>query len=202
MTLRPLPLLGALSALLGSFLVTEAASAQQFVVVQQQEPDGVRFRGGVGLEVGGLFITNLVGANLGAIGVQSQLGVQLNRNWGVYATPGFDIAFGDGTGVTLGAGVLADYTFTGIPIGVAAGPTFGTLLAVGGDGGGAAGVYYGAKLRGAWYPIMVQNGFRRKALYVSLDLSILGFGVSNGVETVSTGIILVSPMASVGYQAF
>jgi hypothetical protein len=192
MNLRPLPILGVISAFLFPFLLSEVASAQQ--------ADGVRFRGGVGLEVGGLVVTQV--GSLGAIGVQGQLGVQINNNWAVYATPSFDVAFGDGTGVSLGFGALADYTFNDIPIAVGAGPTAGTIVAFG-NGGGVAGAFYGAKAHGAWYPIMArgENGIRRRALYVALDLSILGFSVS-GVDTGGTGIFLISPTASVGYAAF
>jgi hypothetical protein len=193
MNVRPLCTLTAVGALLASILSTGAASAQ--------ERDGVRFRGGVGLEVGAIVAP---GAGLGVIGVQGQLGAQITNQWAVYAVPTLDIAFAHGTGLAVGFGAMADYTFSSIPLGVAAGPETGVFAALGG-GGAAAGALYGVRLRGAYYPILTrgENGIRRKALAVGLDLRLDGGGAAFAGAGGSIGsAYLISPVAFVGYQAF
>jgi hypothetical protein len=189
MNLRALSVFGAVSAFVVPFLVSATASAQ--------EPDGVRFRGGIGLEAGPLIITHVGG--LGVVGLQGQLGVQINNNWAVYAVPSLDIAFGGGgTGLAVGGAVLGEYTFTGIPISVGAGLSAGQFAVFGDGTAFGSAPYYGARLHGAWYPVMNRgwNGIRRRALFVALDVNIEGF------PQAGESPIIFSPVVSVGYQAF
>jgi hypothetical protein len=189
MNLRVLSTFGVVSAFLIPTLAPATASAQQ--------ADALRFRGGVGLELGAnILVGGGASQASGAIGVQGQLGVQITNNWAVYALPILDINFGGGgAGATLGSAVLADYTFSNIPISVSAGPSFGAGFCFG--CGGAEGAIYGARLGAHWYPILNRgdDGIRRKALYVGFDLSVLGVAGFSGAA-------VVQPQVSVGYQAF
>jgi len=206
-----------LGALLAPLLTTGAASAQQFY-------DGPRFRGGIDLEGGAIAVPGVV--SLGAIGLVSQLGVQIDNNWGVYAIPNFDILFGQLGGLSIGAGVLFDYTFDRLPISVGGGPEVGAFVAFGNsgctsNGGGtstcttisdAGGALYGLRLHFAYYPVMVRYADRprRRALAIGFDLRIMdgAFGTasssSNGTATAtaSANSVGISPMLSVGYAAF
>jgi hypothetical protein len=203
---RTLAGLVAVGAFLGAVLATTAASAQG-------QPDGVRFRGGVGLDVGAFFVPGSF--NEGLIGVTGQLGAQINNNWGVYGVPQLDILFGSATGVSVSFGPMADYTFDNIPISVGAGLEAGVFAAFGGLTAGA-GAYYGGRLRAAWYPILVRsevNPIRRKALYLALDLHLddnaaggtaSAVGCVNGVGAcgATVGGFIIAPVVSVGYSAF
>lgn len=189
MNLRALLPFCAASAFLVPLLVPATASAQQ--------ADAVRFRGGIGFEIG----ANILAASgfssaSGAIGFQGQLGAQITNNWAAYALPFLDINFGSGgAGATVGTALLADYTFSNIPISVYAGPSFGGGFCFG--CGASDGAIYGARMGAHWYPIMNRgdDGIRRKALYVGVDLSVYG------VAGFSGGAVVV-PQAAIGYQAF
>ena len=204
---RTLAGLVSVGAFLVPVLATTAASAQG-------QPDGVRFRGGVGLDVGAFFVPGTL--NEGLIGITSQLGVQINNNWGVYAIPQLDILFGSATGVGFSGGVMADYTFDNIPIGVGAGLESGVFAALGGLTA-AAGLFYGGRLHAAWYPILVRselNPIRRKALYLALDLHIDGNAFGGAASAAGCGVpgagacgatvggVIIAPVVSVGYAAF
>ena len=232
MILRPISLLGAAAALLVPLVVTEVASAQYppppppgYVAVPPPPRDGARFRGGVALEGGAFIAPGAV--TLGAAGINGQLGVQINNNWGVYALPRFDIVFGSAGGVAIGGGVVGDYTFDNIPISVGLGPEFGVIAAIGGSvsstGSSTAaaigGAFYGATLHFAYHPIMRWSDFavRRKALSIGVDLHILGgtygaasetttcptpTGCTSGSASASVGHVALAPMITFGYTAF
>jgi hypothetical protein len=196
MNLRAFSLLGAISAFLAPSLAPSTASAQ----------DGPRFRGGVGLETGPLVLTagsSDEGASVvGMVGLTGQLGVQISHNWAVYAQPSVDFVFTGGgpLGFVAGGAVLAEYTFSGAPISIGAGPSAGAFGSAGigdGDGFGLA-PFYGGKLHFAWYPVLNEGyGGRRNALYLALDLNVQGTS-----ESGASGAVLLSPLASIGYQAF
>jgi hypothetical protein len=207
MNLRTIRTLTAVGALLIPVLTAATASAQEY--------DRARFRGGVNLEGGVLAVPGVV--NVGIAGLQGQLGAQINNNWGVYAIPNLDFAFGKLTGVGIGAGALVDYTFTGLPIGVGIGPEVGAVAAFGGTGcatqtgctsiSGFGGLFYGARARFAYYPVIVREGFRRRALAIGLDFRFLAgaFGSSEETSTTVTAKVTqvaVSPMITIGYAAF
>ncbi len=215
------------AVVLGSLLSAGVASAQQVVVVQPgyapppqygqpvgvvQGSDGVRFRGGIALE-GGALLPN--GVSLGAIGPQGQIGVQINHLVGVYAVPAFDILFGPAGGVDFTFAVMADFTILNDQLTVGAGLDSGVYAALGSSGtsaAGAAGAQYGARLHAAWnaYLVRGENGIRRKALVVGLDLRFLvgpeAAASTNGNGGVtgsgSADGLVFSPMVTVGYQAF
>jgi hypothetical protein len=71
--LSALPLVAAIAAF------SSSASTQH----HQQEPDGVRFRGGISAGGGGLFLGDY---GLGIGGVTGRLGVQVNNLIGIYAS--------------------------------------------------------------------------------------------------------------------
>jgi hypothetical protein len=206
MTSRHLRSLGAASALLFSMLTAATASAQYLVV---REPDGPRFRGGISLEAGGLFVPGLV--NVGAIGLIGQAGVQINNQWGVYAIPSFDVIFGKLGGVAAGVGALVDWTPPGVPISVGAGPEVGGFVAFSTacpagmvcDVTGADGAFYGARLHFAYYPVIVRYPYRRRALAIGADLRFL-----DGVFAADANQVLVgrsfgiSPVVYIGYTSF
>jgi hypothetical protein len=214
MTSRYLRSLGAASALLISMLTAATASAQYPVVIR--EPDGPRFRGGVNLEGGGLFVPGLV--NLGAVGLNSQLGVQINNQWGVYFLPSLDILFGKLSGFSVGAGVLVDWTPPGVPISIGLGPEVGGFVALSDtvcpagqvcDVTGASGAFYGARLHFAYYPVIVRYPWpRRKALAIGADFRFLDgvFGAGSttpGTVAVEAGRTFgISPVVYIGYTAF
>ena len=208
MNVRPLCTLTAVGALLAPVLWTATAHAQQ-------GPDGARFRGGAEVEVGAVISG---GAALGSFLVRGQLGAQINNNWGVYGVPSLGGVFGHGAGPAIGFGAMADYTFDSLPISVGAGPEAGAFIfastatvcaggfcAASAAAGAGAAAYYGVMLRGTWYPVLAkgENGIRRKALAVGLDLHLDGGGIA--VVTVggaSASSYLISPAVFVAYQAF
>lgn len=214
MNMRIVRISTVLAALAAPLLTTSVASAQWY--------DGPRFRGGVALEGGALAVPSVV--TLGSIGVVGQLGVQINHNWGVYAIPNLDILFGELGGVGIGAGLLVDYTFNGLPISVGGGPEVGFFAAFGGTGcttdangtactgvSDAGGAFYGARVHFAYYPVIVRTEGRprRRALAIGFDLRLMdgAFGTASatangGSASVSVNSFGLWPMLSVGYQAF
>lgn len=174
------------------------------------DEDGARFRGGVRGQ-GGVLIAPDPGETLPAIGVQGNLGVQVNDLVGVYAAPSMDILFGDVGGVNLAAAVLVDFTFDDTwQVGV--GPDMGVFAAIGGDSNsvsGAGGALYGGRLHFAAFPLVGEgeDGIRRKGLALGVDLRMLvgdvGFAtVSTSGGTASASTFLLAPMAFIGYEAF
>lgn len=176
--------------------------------------DGVRFRGGIALEGGALIVP---GATLGAIGPIGHLGVQINNLIGVYLMPGFDVLFGPAGGVNFNGPVIVDFTFLDNRLTLGIGPDFGFYAAAGVSSNGkqatgVAGVQYGARGRIAFNAIVGigENGYRRKALVIALDLrALIGPAASattnaNGTSsgTASTTAFGFAPMLSIGYEAF
>jgi hypothetical protein len=201
MKLRSVACLSILAFSLASLFSTREAAAQ--------EPDGVRFRGGVALEAGPMIIPGV--GTLGIAGIQSQLGVQINNKIGVYAVPNLDIVFGSVGGINLAAAVMCDYTLND-NLTFGAGPDVGVFAAFGGGSGSisaAGGALYGARLHFAWNPLVDRgaDGVRRKALSVGADLRLLGGGAgvasSNGnSSSASASTFVLAPMITVGYTAF
>jgi hypothetical protein len=183
------------------------------VPVAPPPADGGRFRGGVALEGGALIVPGVL--SVGVVGVQGQLGGQINNNWGVYAVPSFDVVFGAVGGVNLGFAVVVDYTLDdSLTFGV--GPDLDLFGAIGGGGGtvaAAGGALYGARLHFGWNPALSHetNRARRKALTIGADLRLLGGGAgfasvtNNGSGTTGSaagGTFVLLPMLTIGYNAF
>ncbi len=205
------------------------AGGQTVIVVQGAPPprrevvileDGARFRGGIALE-GGVLALPAPALNFGAIGLQGQIGVQINNLVGVYDVPGFDILFGPAGGLNVSDAVLVDFTFVDrFTVGV--GPDVGAFLAFGASSTGsgatasaAAGAGFGGRLHLAVYPVVGRSEFgpRRRALAIGLDTRFLAgpnAGVSESCTTAnctSTGGgsaygLMLHAMLTVGYQAF
>jgi hypothetical protein len=148
--------------------------------------DGVRFRGGVALTGGGLFVD---GYALGLGGIDGRIGVQINNLIGVYAQPyltfgGGQVAGATGVTGTVGSDVIVDFTFLDqIFVGAGAGAgIIGSLVAE------------QAHLRVGGYPVVARglNGIRRKGLMIGADLSV----------HFTSGAVIMQPMVSIGYEAF
>jgi hypothetical protein len=152
----------------------------------QEAPDGPRFRGGVSVGGGGLFIS---GYTFGMGGVDGRLGVQINNLIGVYAQPylsggGGSISGATGATGTAGVNLLVDFTF------------IDQIFVGAGGGGGLVGDAAAGQLhlRFGGYPLMKRgdNGIRRKGLMIGADLSV------HFVD----GLKLMQPMFSIGYEAY
>lgn len=174
--------------------------------------DGARFRGGIALEGGGFLVPDVI--NLGMAGLQGQLGVQINNDFGVYAVPSFGIVFGDMGGIHVGAAVLFDYTFLDNLLTVGAGPDVAGFAAFGVNTSelgiaAAGGSLYGARLHFAVHPAVGigDNGIRRKAFTIGVDVRLYGGGAGlakSGVNGASAKVaeFIATPTLSIGYTAF
>jgi hypothetical protein len=218
MNLRPVRTLAAVGAALASLFTAGVASAQYYAPAPAYGPayvayaDGPRFRGGVNLGGGGLFVPGEV--KLGKIGVEGQLGVQINNQWGIYATPSFDILGGDYGGLNVGAAVLVEFTLPGVPLSFGIGPTAGDFVVFGQTtcvqgicaASEAGGAYYGAKIRFEVHPVIVRQGWRRRALTIGLDLDVLtgdyGATDTSGGTVVAANSFGIAPRIWIGYTAF
>ncbi len=171
--------------------------------------DGARFRGGVALEGGALIVPGIF--SVGVVGVQGQMGAQINNEFGVYAVPSFDVVFGAVGGVNLGFAIMVDYTLDdSLTFGV--GPDVDAFAAFGGGGGtvtAAGGALYGARLHFGWNPALSHetNRARRKALTIGVDVRLLGGGAgfasgSSSTSSAGGGTFVLAPMLTIGYNAF
>jgi hypothetical protein len=157
-----------------------------------QEKDGVRFRGGIDVAGGGMFVS---GFGLGSGGVDGRLGVQINNLIGVYAQPYFTIDGGKlgSTGLatiigTAGSTVNVDFTFLDQ-----------IFVVVGGGGEIFQSVGGGVvNLRVGGYPLWTHgaNGVRRKALMLGANVKLHVFGDAAAKYTV------LQPMLQIGYEAY
>ena len=199
------------------------ADTADYVVVRGRAPrpyyrqreyvsaDVSRFRGGIALE-GGVLAVPRENLNFGLIGVQGQLGVQVNNQFGIYAVPSFDIGIGHSVGGNIAGALMFDLTAADFfTFGV--GPDVGVFL-VGNDddyyhgSSTAAGAVYGGRVHLAINPIVARSYGRRTGLTIGLDTRFLGGAVgtarnSNTVDVSSnyTGFI-VQPMLTIGFQTF
>jgi hypothetical protein len=170
-------------------LTAGVASAQRVVVVEEE--DAARFRGGVSLSGGGLFL-NSVG--VGLVGVDGRLGVQINNLIAVYAQP--YLAFGGGSGYTGtgGAGVLAgadavvDFTFNSFFF-VGAGGGAGAFVA-GGEAASAENLLF----RVGFYPIVARRARRARRTGLMVGVDIRPYFVDS--------LALFQAMGTIGFEAF
>jgi hypothetical protein len=176
-----LPLVGA-----AMFFAFPAFAADPEPDAAGADEDGVRFRGGISAGGGGLFLNSF---SLGLGGVDGRLGVQINDLIGVYAQPqlaiyGGSIGPASGVGGIVGGSGVVDFTFLDqIFVGIGGG---GALI--NNPSGGEL------HIRAGGYPVFGfgEDNIRRKGLMLGLDLRL--FFVS--------GAVLMSPTASIGYEAF
>jgi hypothetical protein len=169
----------------------------------QMERDGARFRGGVSVEGGVLAIPDS-SLTMGAVGVQGQVGAQINHLVGVYWVPSLDILVGPAGGVNVASAVLVDFTIIDM-ISIGVGPDVGAFAAIG-TNKLASGANYGARLHFAVHPVFGRgdDGIRRKAFSIGLESRFLGGPVvtasTTDADATLTGFI-VQPMLTVGYTA-
>lgn len=198
--------LTALSVAIVTALSAGTASAQTrySTRVQYREKDEARIRYGVALEGGGLFAPGVV--DLGFVGVQGQLGVQVDNLLGFYVAPNIDMVSGSRQerGVQLGGAALVDFTL-GHVFTVGVGPDIQGFAALG-RGEVAGGLLWGARLHLALNPLVsiARDGVRRRALTIGLDLRTV---IAAGAGTLSTrraaaDELVASPTLTIGYQAF
>jgi hypothetical protein len=175
--------------------------------------DGGRFRGAIAGTAGALVYPD-AGLALGVSGVQGEIGGQINDLVGVVFIPGLGIVFGKQGGLYASAAVLVDFTLDDL-ISLGVGPEATSYLAIGANGDGSGGSASGGGLLGgrlhfAVHPVLGygQNGIRRKALSIGVDLRFLRgpaaaveFGEGGG-GTGSLNAFIFSPMVSLGYTAF
>ena len=185
------------------------AATEEAAPASDEDADDVRFRGAINAEGGLLSVAG--DYTVGLAGVNGELGVQITNLVGLYAKPHLDIVFGKVGGVAIGSAILVDFTF-GDVFTVGAGPDVGVFGAIGGNSSGvtgAGGLMYGGRIHLAAYPVVGDgdDGVRRKALAIGLDVRLLGGAV--GTATVSTTggsasatSFVAVPMLSIGYQAF
>lgn len=198
---------GAIAALsLASLLSAEAANAQQVVVVapaprravvvEEGGPvvDGPRFRGGISLDGGGIFVS---GYGLGLVGLSGRIGVQINDLIGVYGMPYFSLGGG-----TVSAGGVSASAFTGTAGGDGAVDfTLANRFFLGAGGGfGVVGSVSGPELlfRVGAYPLMGRRfrGPGRRGLMVGVNVRPHFF------SSAGEGITVLEAMGSIGFEAF
>lgn len=157
-----------------------------------QERDGVRFRGGIDVAGGGMFVS---GFGLGSGGVDGRLGVQINNLIGVYAQPYITIdggklgSSGASTIIgTVGSTLNVDFTlldqfFVGVGAG---GEIFQSV---------SGGVI---NFRAGGYPVWTHgvNGIRRKALLLGANIKLHVF------SDISASYTVLQPMLQLGYEAY
>jgi hypothetical protein len=184
-----------------------------------KEPDKPRFRGAFFANGGALLAPGIL--TLTAIGIQGQLGAQINHQWGVYIAPQFDVVFGSGVGgIQVGGAIMADWTFRDI-FSVGAGFDTSAVAAFGGtistsgttEVREVGGALYGGRLRFEVYPYCGRgdNGIRRKAFVIGADVRLLGGAIvklsaTAGPGTAGAGAgvgdFVFAPVGFIGYQAF
>lgn len=148
--------------------------------------DGVRFRGGVSLAAGTMFLSSYSGF---LAGVDGRLGVQINDMIGVYAVPHLTLG-------PISVGSLS--TFIGVFSTTAVvDVTLIDQIYVGAGGGfGVVNNPTGPALhfRAGGYPLMGygENGIRRKGLMVGADMRMY----------LLSGITVMELTGGVGYEAF
>ena len=174
--------------------------------------DEARFRGAIA-GAGGLLIDPAEASVLGMLGLQAELGVQVDDLTGIVFIPGFGYILGDLDGAYATAGILVDFTFDdfftfGVGpqlLGFAAGDVSGSAASV------AAGAFYGGLVRFAFHPVLGygQEG-RRKALTIGLDVRLLAGprvitdADADGPARLAGDLdaFILSPVFTVGYTAF
>jgi len=170
-------------------LTATAASAQR-VYVEEEGGGGARFRGGIDLTGGGVFLGN---TSVGVVGLDGRLGVQVNNLLGLYIQP--HLVFGGGTylGTSGFDGVfavdgLADFTFDRLFFGAGAGLAYT----------GVNNFYASpeAHLRVGFYPLVGHTRRGRRGLMIGADLRIIYWTIPGD------GTPLLEPTIAIGYEAF
>jgi hypothetical protein len=153
--------------------------------------DFPRFRGGISLGAGGLFVSDF-GVGLGVL--DGRLGVQINNLIGIYAQPHFSVGGGTVNGVgsaitgEAGATLLVDFTF------------FDRFFVGVGGGGGVIGSLGAGELhiRLGGYPLLrlLPDRVRRRGLMLGIDTRVYFVEIPGATANV------VSVAGSIGFEAF
>jgi hypothetical protein len=196
---------GCLGALLSVLVLAHSGEA----FAQEKEEDGARFRGGVSLEGGMLAAPDLF--TLGLAGVQGQIGVQINHLVGIYAVPHIDVVLGSVGGLHVAAALVVDFSVMD-EVTIGAGPELAAFAAIGGDSdsvSAAGGSMFGGRIHAGFQPVWGygENGVRRQALSIGVDVRLLAGDVGQATVTDTTaeaGVtdFVFAPMLTIGYQAF
>jgi hypothetical protein len=177
------------------------ANAQQVVVVEpgprravlvEGGPvvDGPRFRGGISLDGGGIFVS---GYGLGLVGLSGRLGVQINDLIGVYGMPYFSLGGGSVNGLnaftgTGGGDAVVDFTFADRFF-VGAGGGYGIVGSAGGPE---------ALFRGGFYPLLGRRLHRpgRRGLMIGVNVR------PHFLSSAGTSATVLEAMGTIGFEAF
>ena len=153
---------------------------------------GIEGTAGVGVHFAD---TNPMISTFAAFGARGQLGIQRGIV-GACLTLDAQSIYGPEKGVSLGLGIMNDYTFLDDHFTIGAGVGFGPRVLSGPYGTRVLGEWW-PDLRIAWNPIVTagedNGGYRRKALVIGLDL--------RGVLATGSNVFF-APFATIGYQAF
>lgn len=183
----------------------DAPAAPDQAPPQEEEKDGVRFRGGVSASFGGIFGSDDPYSASGIMGgADGRLGLQINNLIGVYAVP--HLAFGsvtqeigpfsasDGWLAFSGTGVV-DFTFID-QIFVGAGGGFAAHAPTCTNCNGISGPVIHFRFGG--YPLMGKgdDGIRRKGLLLGGDMRI------NILSGSGVDVVMFQPMVTLGYEAY
>jgi len=170
--------------------------------------DHARFRGGIGLEGGQLIAPGTF--NFTNVALDAQLGVQINNAVGIYVEPNLGAIVGNAAGLSLGVGLLADYTgLAGDAITLGGGVETKLAVAFGDTSGGGA--FYGGVVHFAWNAVVGhgEDGVRRRALVIGVDVHLLvgpaiGAKVDDDGQSASANAtsFALQPMLTLSYVAF
>ncbi len=151
--------------------------------------DRARFRGGVSAQIGGYVIED---TGLGLFGIQGRLGAQIIDEFGIYATPGFQMgASTDGAVARVSVGVvpelcLGDLWFIG------AGPEVFAAAGIGDDGDFFGGAYFIAARLRTGFAFGSKRPGRRHAFTLAFDGHVDFYDDKVGI----------APTVALGYDAF
>lgn len=156
------------------------------------------FRGGIDGTIGGgihFADANPKTSSFAAFGARGQIGFQRGL-FGSAVTLDAQSLYGPEKGLSLGLGIMSDFTFLDDHFTFGAGVGFGPRILSGPSGTKVLGEWW-PDLRIAWNPVVSagedNNGYRRKALVIGLDIRTTLATDSN---------LFFAPFATIGYQAF
>lgn len=153
------------------------------------DEDRARFRGGVSAQIGGYVIED---TGLGLFGIQGRLGAQIIDEFGIYATPGFQMGASlDGAVARVSIGVVPELTLGDLWF-IGAGPEVFAAAGIGEDGDLFGGAYLIAARLRTGFAFGSKRPGRRHAFTLAFD----------GHVDFYDGKVGVAPTVALGYDAF
>ncbi len=153
------------------------------------EEDRARFRGGVSAQIGGYFIED---TGLGLFGIQGRLGAQIIDEFGIYATPGFQMgASTEGALARVSIGVIPELTLGDLWF-IGAGPEVFAAAGIDDDVDVFGGAYLIAARLRTGFAFGSKRPGRRHAFTLAFD----------GHVDFYDGKVGVAPTVALGYDAF